>query len=37
MKSRLVDPAYVKKLIEIAYLSDEALPDAEQAHAQRLG
>ena len=26
IKSRLVDPAYVKKLIEIAYLSDEALP-----------
>lgn len=31
VKSRLVDPAYVKKLIEVAYLSDEALPDREQA------
>ena len=31
VKSRLVDPAYVKKLIEIAYLSDEALPEPEQA------
>jgi rfaE bifunctional protein nucleotidyltransferase chain/domain len=31
VKSRLVDPAYVKKLIEIAYLSDEALPEDEQA------
>lgn len=31
VKSRLVDPAYVKKLIEIAYLSDEALPAPEQA------
>ena len=31
VKSRLVDPAYVKKLIEVAYLSDEALPDHEQA------
>jgi rfaE bifunctional protein nucleotidyltransferase chain/domain len=31
VKSRLVDPAYVKKLIEIAYLSDEALPESEQA------
>ncbi len=30
VKSRLVDPAYVKKLIEIAYLSDEALPSREQ-------
>ena len=29
-KSRLVDPAYVKKLIEVAYLTDEALPDDEQ-------
>jgi rfaE bifunctional protein nucleotidyltransferase chain/domain len=31
VKSRLVDPAYVKKLIEIAYLDDEALPSGEQA------
>ena len=31
VKSRLVDPAYVKKLIEIAYISDEALPAPEQA------
>jgi rfaE bifunctional protein nucleotidyltransferase chain/domain len=31
IKSRLVDPAYVKKLIEIAYLSDEALPSQDQA------
>jgi rfaE bifunctional protein nucleotidyltransferase chain/domain len=31
VKSRLVDPAYVKKLIEVAYLTDEALPDDEQA------
>src|SRR5262245_11479067 len=31
MKSRLVDPAYVNKLIEIAYISDEDLPDKEQA------
>jgi rfaE bifunctional protein nucleotidyltransferase chain/domain len=31
VKSRLVDPAYVKKLIEVAYISDEALPEAEQA------
>src|SRR5215813_5305596 len=31
VKSRLVDPAYVKKLIEVAYLSDEALPADEQA------
>jgi bifunctional ADP-heptose synthase (sugar kinase/adenylyltransferase) len=31
VKSRLVDPAYVKKLIEVAYISDEALPTAEQA------
>jgi rfaE bifunctional protein nucleotidyltransferase chain/domain len=31
IKSRLVDPAYVKKLIEVAYLSDEALPVDEQA------
>jgi rfaE bifunctional protein nucleotidyltransferase chain/domain len=31
VKSRLVDPAYVKKLIEVAYLSDEALPSDEQA------
>jgi rfaE bifunctional protein nucleotidyltransferase chain/domain len=31
VKSRLVDPAYVKKLIEIAYISDEALPGPEQA------
>jgi bifunctional ADP-heptose synthase (sugar kinase/adenylyltransferase) len=30
VKSRLVDPAYVKKLIEVAYLSDEALPADEQ-------
>ena len=30
VKSRLVDPAYVKKLIEIAYLSDEALPPQDQ-------
>ncbi len=31
VKSRLVDPAYVKKLIEIAYMSDEALPPSEQS------
>jgi len=31
VKSRLVDPAYVKKLIEIAYMSDEALPPPEQS------
>ena len=31
VKSRLVDPAYVKKLIEIAYISDESLPADEQA------
>ena len=31
VKSRLVDPAYVKKLIEVAYISDEALPVPEQA------
>ena len=31
VKSRLVDPAYVKKLIEIAYLDDEDLPSGEQA------
>lgn len=31
VKSRLVDPAYVKKLIEIAYLTDEDLPGPEQA------
>jgi rfaE bifunctional protein nucleotidyltransferase chain/domain len=31
VKSRLVDPAYVKKLIEIAYMSDEALPPTEQS------
>ena len=31
VKTRLVDPAYVKKLIEVAYLSDEALPAQEQA------
>jgi rfaE bifunctional protein nucleotidyltransferase chain/domain len=31
VKSRLVDPAYVKKLIEVAYLTDEDLPGAEQA------
>ena len=31
VKSRLVDPAYVKKLIEVAYISDEALPGPEQA------
>jgi rfaE bifunctional protein nucleotidyltransferase chain/domain len=31
VKSRLVDPAYVKKLIEVAYLSDEDLPAEEQA------
>ena len=30
VKSRLVDPSYVKKLIEVAYLSDESLPDDEQ-------
>ena len=30
IKSRLVDPAYVKKLIEVAYISDEALPGPEQ-------
>lgn len=31
VKSRLVDPAYVKKLIEVAYLTDEALPEKNQA------
>lgn len=31
VKSRLVDPAYVKKLIEVAYICDEALPAEEQA------
>lgn len=31
VKSRLVDPAYVRKLFEVAYLSDEALPELEQA------
>jgi rfaE bifunctional protein nucleotidyltransferase chain/domain len=31
VKSRLVDPSYFKKLIEVAYLSDEALPEPEQA------
>ena len=31
VKSRLVDPAYVKKLIEVAYISDEDLPDRDQA------
>ncbi|MFO1157395.1 MAG: PfkB family carbohydrate kinase [Reyranellaceae bacterium] len=35
VKSRLVDPAYVKKLIEVAYLSDEALPDEEQSNLNR--
>jgi rfaE bifunctional protein nucleotidyltransferase chain/domain len=35
IKSRLVDPAYVKKLIEIAYLSDEALPRQDQALLNR--
>jgi rfaE bifunctional protein nucleotidyltransferase chain/domain len=30
VKSRLVDPGYVKKLIEIAYLSDEPLTAAAQ-------
>ncbi len=31
VKSRLVDPSYVKKLIEVAYLTDEDLPGDEQA------
>lgn len=31
VKSRLVDPAYVRKLFEVAYLSDEPLPALEQA------
>lgn len=30
IKSRLVDPAYLKKLIEVAHLSDEPLPAPEQ-------
>lgn len=30
MKTRLVDPAYLKKLIEVAHLSDEPLPRPEQ-------
>jgi rfaE bifunctional protein nucleotidyltransferase chain/domain len=35
VKSRLVDPGYVKKLIEIAYLVDEPLPAAVQAAITR--
>jgi rfaE bifunctional protein nucleotidyltransferase chain/domain len=35
MKSRLVDPGYVKKLIEIAYLVDDPLPAAVQAAVNR--
>lgn len=31
VKSRLVDPAYFRKLIEVAYLSDEPLAEREQA------
>ncbi len=31
LKSRLVDPGYVKKLIEVAYLDDAPLPPAKQA------
>ena len=30
-KSRLVDPAYFRKLIEVAYLHDEPLPNGQQA------
>ena len=30
VKSRLVDPSYFKKLIEVAYLSDEALPESNR-------
>ena len=37
VKSRLVDPAYVKKLIEVAYLSDEALAGARAGGPERLG
>jgi rfaE bifunctional protein nucleotidyltransferase chain/domain len=35
LKSRLVDPGYVKKLIEIAYLSDDPLPAATQTAINR--
>ncbi len=35
LKSRLVDPGYVKKLIEIAYLEDAPLPAAAQAAINR--
>ncbi|WP_421999464.1 PfkB family carbohydrate kinase [Reyranella sp.] len=31
VKSRLVDPAYVKKLIEVAYITDEDLTPPDQA------
>src|SRR5207302_8839461 len=31
VKSRLVDPGYVKKLVEIAYLDDAPLPAATQS------
>ena len=31
LKSRLVDPAYVKKLIEVAYITDEDLSPPDQA------
>lgn len=34
VKSRLVDPGYVKKLIEIAYLDDSMLPPSIQAKIQ---
>src|SRR5262249_50898826 len=35
LKSRLVDPGYVKKLIEIAYLSDDPLPSSIQSAVNR--
>ena len=35
VKSRLVDPGYVRKLIEVAYLVDEPLPAATQAEVNR--
>jgi len=35
VKSRLVDPGYVKKLIEIAYLADEPLPSLVQSAINR--
>jgi rfaE bifunctional protein nucleotidyltransferase chain/domain len=31
VKSRLVDPGYMKKLVEVAYLTDELLPEAIQS------